>query len=662
MMGMDILEKFGWTNGPAWPVFRADMRKFFDTVDRLQAPYIHDIQPSHVTIVRSLAEATAFRERMGRTLTRDYEATGLRCTARDEILLSAAFSDGQRTMAFTVDHPAEPNPWAREFVRDTLEKADRLIAHNCGMEQSWESWVIGYPIAPDKQEDTQAAARIIHDSENLLSLADQSRIHLGVNIKALSDLDVKNLIAYPVHDVLLYNGLDAYGTHKIFEKNIGVTSDVNYRRLVDATAMVTQMQLYGLPADLAASHRLRNKWQRKADAAKEAAKQVYEVRQWELDTGKEWRISADQDTADALVRFGRVPLPKSNAGNYRTDEGLLIELAGDNPLVRCLLDHREASKIISTYIDPVVEGCARHTDGLLHPCYSTTLTATTRLSSEDPNAQNWPRRFNIEIREQVVAPPGCAMWAFDYGQLEARILAMASRDNALIEAFINGYDIHAEWGPIIQKRYPPFWDLMRDIAIETYGGEPTEKQIKKVMRDRIKNGFVFPSFYGSYPRSIALQNLHVPEPVIEDVSKMLWAKFPGVKTWMEARRKEYANTGSVTTLTKWARHGILKGNEPINTPIQGVAANVVADAMNECAAISRTERDIYMHPRIQIHDDLTFFLPEDERMDGYVQRIFKVLARRRYNWQTVPWLVEAKCGYSWADLEEVATFTGDYHK
>jgi DNA polymerase I-like protein with 3'-5' exonuclease and polymerase domains/uracil-DNA glycosylase len=1006
-MGLDVLGKFGGEHGTAWPVFKADWKHFFNTLDRLDKPHVHDINLQQVVTVNSLEEATAFRERMGREITTDIEGTGLRPTRRGELMLTASFSDGVSTMAFAVDHPMAVNKWAKPFIVDTLTKADRWCAHQAGMELAWFAHMCGLPLEPDRVEDTMAMARIIHNNENLLSLADQTRIHLGVNVKELSDLDVTNLIAYPLDQVLTYNGLDSYATHLVWNKHRHITKDVNYRRLVDATTMVTQMQLWGLPVNLECSHRLKAKWSAKAAEAELKAQAVYEVKQWQMATQREWSITNDQDTADALVRFGKVLLPKSDAGNYKTDETLLKEVAGDNPLVTHLLDYREASKLCSTYIDPVIDATNTHTDGLLHPCYSITLTATGRRSSEDPNIQNFPRRFNVELRGQIVCPPGTVMVAFDYGQLEARILAMASKDRALMEAIINKYDIHAAWGPKICAIYPKFWEQMEDIVRETYNTyNPTEKQTLKVMRDRIKNGFVFPSFYGSYVNSIADRNLFIPREVVDAVQKDLWKTFPGVQIWMKARRKEYVDTGSIRTLTGRVRHAILKGNEPINcvdfetecltqrgwltgqqvhpgdvlltmnpntqkmewqaatdikrfpgyhgpvyhmeskgfsavttpnhrwpcissrgvlhdrttenlpnlmhiprvapysapggekysnewvelvgwvltdgfystghkinpedaqyrktpacgysgsqigicqkkpervveidalfaaldisvrskqsrvknkevfwhfsgnagrwfhgmfpnrmltmefllqltpiqlsilqhtmlkgdghipdsgsvsfvagskckqqidmfqalcllngnsasvvyrntedretkqyasmgnvpvsaghwalkihkrtridtafirktvttesvgmwcpmvpntyfmarrngqpyitgnTPIQGTASDVTADAMNECAAISRREQDPFMHPRVEIHDDLTFFLPDDDRLDGYVERIFQVLGRCRYKWQTVPWLVEAKAGYSWEHLEEFADYTGDYH-
>jgi DNA polymerase I-like protein with 3'-5' exonuclease and polymerase domains len=656
MIGLDVLDKYRNDRGPAWPVFAADFKKFFQQVDKLKKPAILDLNAHKVHVVHSLSEAQALRERMGKVLAWDVETTGLRCTARDELLLTASFSDGETTFAFTVDHPLETNTWAKTFIRDTLLSCERWIAHYSSMELSWAVQHCGLPLSPDQMEDTAAIARIVHDHENLLSLADQSRIWLGTNVKALSDLDTRNLISYPVEDVLRYNGLDSYATKLCFDKNAHITHTSAYRRHIDAIAMTVQMQLYGLPYSLDKSLELKTKWQAKAVAAEQKAHTIYEVKEWQRNTRKEWSITSDQDTADALVRFGHIKLPKTEAGNYVTSEPILLSVAPDNPLVKSVLDYREAAKLVSTYIDPLIEATKRHYDNIPHPCYNVLLTATERLSSEDPNIQNFPRRANVELREQIVAPPGHIMVAFDYGQLEARLIAMASKDQYFCDAVLKGYDIHAEWGPEFVKEYGEFWHMCCEWA-----GTEEEKKVKKVMRDRIKNKFVFPSFYGANPKSID-GYLELPEGVTAEVHKVFWQRFKGVKQWIEARRAEYDRTGSIRTLTGRTRHSIFSGNEPINTPIQGTAANLASDAMNDCAALARKENDPYLHPRMQIHDDLTFIFPEDHRLETYIDRIFEVMGRCRYDWQILPLLVEAKCGYSWADLDEFATYTGDYVK
>jgi DNA polymerase I-like protein with 3'-5' exonuclease and polymerase domains/uracil-DNA glycosylase len=681
VFGFDLLSEFGDDEGSAWPVFRADVEAFFKRVDKIKPPVVHhELRTQKVQIVHTLAEAQAVREKMGKIFAWDCETHSTRKgavpqpTDKNALMLSAAFSDDNITFAFSVEHPLERNAWAKPFIKETLDGAVYWIAHQSGYESVWSAERCGVFIDPSRFHDTMAAARCKRNSERGLSLATQSSIHLGINVKFLSDLNVRNLIAYPLEDVLYYNGLDSYATKHVWNKNEDIIDDRGYQRYIASIAMVSQMQLYGLPVDLGKSYELQSKWKSVADDYERQAKRLYEVKQWELTTGNEWSISSDQDTAAALVKFGRTDLPKTAVGNYETAEPVLLRVAPDNPLVKAVLGWREANKIKSTYVDPLIEHCTNvHKDGLLHPCYTVLKTNTARLSSEDPNSQNFPRRSNPEVREQIVAytpeyleylvkemglAPGTklVLVAFDYGQLEARLIAMVSKDPYFCEAILKGYDIHGVWGPMLAKIYPDFWKR----ALNIFGDD--EKKILKWMRDLIKNKFVFPSFYLANAGAIA-GYLEVEPWAIEQLHVDFWKKFAGVREWQKARKREYKDTGSAHTLTKRYRHAIMTSNDIVNMPIQSLGADVVADAMCECARISRKEKDIFMHPRIQIHDDLTFILRDDQYLEDYVDRIFSILAFEtmpRYEWQTLPFLVEAKAAFDWRHLDEFATFTGGY--
>jgi DNA polymerase I-like protein with 3'-5' exonuclease and polymerase domains len=135
-----------------------------------------------------------------------------------------------------------------------------------------------------------------------------------------------------------------------------------------------------------------------------------------------------------------------------------------------------------------------------------------------------------------------------------------------------------------------------------------------------------------------------------------------VRNWLKARHREYRDTGAIRTLTGRVRRALLWGNEPINTPIQGTAADIVVDAMNAMTETALRQRDRYLLPRMQIHDDLTFILPDDADLPRYIESISACLVAVRFDWQIVPLTVEAKIGTNWAELEEFAVFTGGYRR
>ena len=126
----------------------------------------------------------------------------------------------------------------------------------------------------------------------------------------------------------------------------------------------------------------------------------------------------------------------------------------------------------------------------------------------------------------------------------------------------------------------------------------------------------------------------------------------------------YADTGSVFTIEGVERHGVLWGNETINTPIQGGLAHVVLDGQNELSRTAIELNEPYLHPRINIHDDVTFVLPYDEDLiAAYTQDVIgPALVRLRYDWQIVPFAVEFNVGEDWMNFDKLETIVGDYHK
>jgi DNA polymerase-1 len=360
----------------------------------------------------------------------------------------------------------------------------------------------------------------------------------------------------------------------------------------------------------------------------------------------------------ALTEYGKLHLPKTPAGKQlKTDDEAMKEAAPDgHPLVDAVLEYRSAAKMISTYIDPVLDCRTRCIDGRMHPTYSTMLVATFRLSSEDPNIQNWPSR-NVEqkkLRGQVKAPKGHMLVKFDYKALEARVIAMASNDRALCESIIKKIDIHGKWRDKALEIYPDYYYRLEEIA-----GTTDKKEVLKGGRNIIKTDFVFASFFGSLPDACA-KRTGMPLQYMQELSTEFWGEFPGVKAWIKQRRIEYKDTGSSRLLTGAVRHAVMPGNEPINTPIQGSGAIIVVEAMRALGELSRRLKEPYLHPRINIHDDLTFILPDDETMPEYIDVIVAELLKVRFDWQTVPLAVEGAVGLSWESLEEFGDFVGDY--
>jgi uracil-DNA glycosylase family 4 len=651
--------------GPMEPLLRADIKKFFAEIDRWPTPVVQTIKQSDVLLPTTLEEALAIVDQMDGVLGWDIEThssiSGLKPWYEDSIILISAFSDGQTTMAFSVDHPTAPTDWGFDFM-EAVVTTRPWIAHNANFERKWILWQkhkrgCKQQLAPF--HDSEALARVRYQRSGLGSLEKVSRIELGANIKALSHVDARAIMSFPLADVLPYCGIDAWASARIYHSLIDRVQPEQYQKLLDTIQSTTDMELLGLPVDLNEANRQAHYWNEKSIRIARDASTLYEVREFERQKQRPFQISSGVDIGEALVEFGRVSLPKTKGGKqFATDEAALLENAVGNPFGQAVIDFREASKMASTYVNPILD-TTKHTDGMLHSGYTSMHTHTLRLSAFDPNIQNYPKR-NAEqkqLRKQVKAPPGCVFVAIDQGQLQARIIAMATRDRAFCASFLKNIDIHYVWLDKCLAIDPDYH--YRLIEVAGLRSNASEKEIRKAGRTIIKTDFVFASFFGSGAPNISTRT-KIPLRLVQQLHEELWAEFPDVRKWIKQQRQEYRETGSVRTLNGMVRHGILYGNEPLNGPIQGSEGEIMLPAMNDLARMAREQDDVYLHPRMNVHDDLSFFLPDDERCEQYIKTIAEVMLRVRYHWQIVPLTVEVSVGSNWYDVEEVAVIKGDY--
>lgn len=669
---------------PALPVFKADLARFCKEVDRWPKPRVHTITKQDVYIPKSAQEAWDIAQAMQEPLGFDLESANYKFDTKDvrtanfkpyiygSTWLTSAFSDGKTTIAFPCNHPHAPNDWGVQLSIDIC-RSKRWVAHNAAMELLW----LLYHGGADHEytyEDSMAVVRLYFERNRGLALEEVTTILLGINIKAVTGVDAKYIKDHPLEDVLPYNGHDAWGCALAYREAIERVHPQNYERIVQSITATTIMELSGLPTDQEKAYQLDAKWAQRIVEIEQRIKATYEVRQYEADRGVEFNPGSAGQVGVALTAYGRLVLPHTadfgkpgNRPQYVTDDDTLSQYVDTSPLAKEVLEWRTANKNKTTYILPILEVPRIYVDGLAHPSYTTMIVGTYRLSSRDFNIQNWPVRNaeDRELREMIAAEVERSrhehlLVKFDFGQLEARILAMASRCPNLCRALIERFDIHQHWlDKILQQYYADYWYRLVEIANEVSGDA---KKIMKTGRDLIKSDFVFSSLYGSNADTCSIRT-QIPLDITREILGEFWGPtyYAVVKKWHKARRVEYDNTGGVALLTGMRRHGILKkGNECINTPIQGTGALIVLDALNEISTTARKTRNPYLHPRIDIHDDLTFILRNDDNLPEYIDYIKDVMLKVRYPWQIVPMTVEVKIGEEWSHLEDVATFQGDY--
>lgn len=337
-----------------------------------------------------------------------------------------------------------------------------------------------------------------------------------------------------------------------------------------------------------------------------------------------------------VILFEKLGLPvthKTAKGAPSTREEVLQELALDYPLPKVLLEHRSLTKLKSTYTDKLPTLINPHT-GRVHTSYHQAVTATGRLSSSDPNLQNIPVRSaeGRRIRQAFIAPPGSVIVAADYSQIELRIMAHLSGDEGLIDAFAKGLDVH------------------RATAAEVFG-TPLE-QVSAEQR-RSAKAINFGLIYGMSAFGLGRQ-LHLGRKQAQEYIDLYFARYPGVKRYMDDTRAKAQEKGYVETLfgrrlylpELRARNAVQRQaaeRTAINAPMQGTAADIIKLAM---VTVDRWLHQEKLSSRIimQVHDELVLEVPEAE-----LDRVTEALAAQMRDAAVlnVPLEVDVGVGKNW---------------
>ena len=338
------------------------------------------------------------------------------------------------------------------------------------------------------------------------------------------------------------------------------------------------------------------------------------------------------------ILFGRLGLPvkkKTATGAPSTDEEVLQELAADYPLPARILEHRSLSKLKGTYTDKLPQ-MVNPATGRVHTHYAQAVAVTGRLSSNEPNLQNIPIRTaeGRRVREAFIAPPGWRIVSADYSQIELRIMAHISGDPGMTRAFAEGQDIH------------------RATASEVFGVPPAEVSSEQRRYAKTIN---FGLIYGMGAFGLA-QSLGIEQKAARDYIDRYFARFAGVRRYMEETKARAAELGYVETV--FGRRLVLPeirgGNGPrragaerqaINAPMQGTAADLIKLAM--IAVQDALDRHALGSRMImQVHDELVLEVPEAE-LDWARAEVPRLMAGVAT--LSVPLLAEVGVGLNWEE-------------
>ncbi|CAN1531172.1 PolA DNA polymerase I - 3'-5' exonuclease and polymerase domains [Methylophilaceae bacterium] len=356
--------------------------------------------------------------------------------------------------------------------------------------------------------------------------------------------------------------------------------------------------------------------------------QAYEL------AGQPFNLASPKQLQEILFdKLGIKPTKKTPSGAPSTDEDVLQELALDHPLPKVLLEYRGLAKLKSTYTDKLPRMINAST-GRVHTSYNQAVAITGRLASSDPNLQNIPVRSaeGRRIREAFIAPAGSVIVSADYSQIELRIMAHLSQDAGMLKAFANNEDIH------------------RHTAAEIFGVELTAVDSEQRRYAKVIN---FGLIYGMSAFGLA-QNLNIDRASAQSYIERYFARYPGVRDYMQSTRDMAKQRGFVETYFG-RRLWVPEINSPngmrragaeraaINAPMQGTAADLIKLAM---IAVDQWLGEAKLQTKLimQVHDELVLEVPEAElavvkaKLTELMQGVAKL---------SVPLLVEVGVGKNW---------------
>ena len=357
--------------------------------------------------------------------------------------------------------------------------------------------------------------------------------------------------------------------------------------------------------------------------------------------GQKFNLNAPQQLAKVLFEDLRLPVGKRTKTGYSTDADTLEALREKHPIVGLILEHRQLSKLKSTYVDALPQ-LVDPLSGRVHTSFGQASTATGRLSSSNPNLMNIPIRSELgqRIRRAFKAGrPDHVMVSADYSQIELRIAAHLSGDPKLLGAFAAGQDIHTATAAAVFK-----------IPIDSV--DSNQRRLAKVAN--------FGSIYGQGEYGLS-QQLGITGDVAREFLKEYWATYSRLKEYLDEVRRKSREEGFVVSATG-RRRAIPDLRSPnfqlrsaaermaINFPMQSLAADIIKIAM------VRLQREIQAdniegRMLLQVHDELLFEVPRSE-VDQFAEKVPRIMTGA-YDLETGI-EVETKFGPNWADMKKLA--------
>ncbi|PIP71890.1 MAG: DNA polymerase I [Nitrospinae bacterium CG22_combo_CG10-13_8_21_14_all_47_10] len=452
--------------------------------------------------------------------------------------------------------------------------------------------------------DTMLASYILNPDGRRHNLDDLARDFLGHTTIKYKDVvgTASKEIGFDEVDVesaTNYAAEDADITWRLYEKLSPLLKGDDLKLFLELELplieVLAEMEIHGMKLDQKHLQNLSKKIQKMME---DRVEQIYSL------AGEQFNINSPKQLSVILFEKLGLPAVKKTKSGYSTDVSVLEELAAEHDLPEMILTYRQLGKLKSTYVDALQEDIFSKT-GRVHTSFNQTVAATGRLSSSNPNLQNIPIRTEMgrEIRKAFTAEGSNYLLSADYSQVELRILAHLSEDEALIEAFQMGEDIHTR------------------TACEIFGTSPDRLDAEaRRMAKAVNFGIV----YGLSAFGLSRQLKIFPKDAKKFIDQY-FALYKKVKVYMEETVAQAREVGYTMTIMNRKRYlPDLKSQNrqvreaaervAVNSPVQGSAADLIKLAMIQLAK-KISEKKLKSRMILQVHDELLFECPEDEEQE-----------------------------------------------
>ena len=566
----------------------------------------------------------------------DTETTSLDYRIAEMVGFSVAFdADDAYYVPLAHDYEGAPEQLNRETILSQIKpilenpsvdkighhlKYDAHILQNHGIEL--QGWYF----------DTMLASYVVNSVATRHGMDDVARLYLshltttyeqvagkGVKQKTFNQIEIETAAHYAAEDAHV-----TYRLYEVLSEKLKASPELDsilHKIEMPVARVLTHMEENGIELDLKFLDQLSVEF---SNTIQNLEQQVIEL------AGEPFNVSSPKQVGEILFeKLGIKGGKKTSTGQYSTSESILEKI--DHPISALILEYRGLSKLKSTYTDGLQKQ-ANNNSARVHTSYHQALTATGRLSSTDPNLQNIPIRAEIgrQIRKAFVAPEGRVLLAADYSQIELRLMAHLSQDEALVHAFQHGQDVH------------------RRTAAEVLGIE-----LEDVTHDQRRQAKAvnFGLLYGMSEFGL-IRQLGFSREESQNYIKQYFHRYPGIYEYMQRTRQIASEQGFVETILGRrlytpdidARNMMVRKaaeRAAINAPLQGSAADIIKIAMIEVDKMLPKDQAKML---LQVHDELVFEVDADladelaPKLADIMQSVMKL---------SVPLIVEVGKGNNW---------------